>query len=405
MPAVCTDPECHFSFGSLTTYVLLAQHQSMPMTMRKRNPPTAYATTAVVHWFRRDLRLHDNLALNSALRSAAQKNARFLPVFVFDSAAHTCINSGVNRWRFLHQSVMALRNRVSRSLNVDLVVLQGRAVDVLPPLCSRAQASELHFEIDPAIPGVEYDDAVAQALAKEGVTIVRSEGHTLYEPSTLLLKSTGGIAPCSMSAFLGSVNRAGLPNTAVALASERGLKHGVECPTPPTLADLGFPNAHSLPPLVTPGGEESALRTMIKYLGRERGRVAAKFSKPDTSPATFGPTRDTTLLSPYLSHGCLSSRMFYHKLLEVEKKFKPAPMIQTRLTGQMLWREHFWLLGRTTPNFHNEENPLCRKIPWDRSPRAHEHLAAWREARTGFPWIDALMTQLRTEGFVHHLGR
>lgn len=369
------------------------------------NPPVAYATTAIVHWFRRDLRLHDNLALNAALRSAAQKKARFLPVFVFDSTAHTCVNSGVNRWRFLHQSVQALRDRITRTLNVDLVVLQGRAVDVLPPLFVRAQASELHFEIDPAPPGVQYDDAVVEALKVQGVSVFRSEGHTLYEPTTLLLKSAGGVAPRSMSAFIGSVNRAGLPNTAVALASERGLKHQIDYPPPPTLADLGFPNTDSLPPLVTPGGEENALRTMIKYLGREGGKVAAKFSKPDTSPATFGPTRDTTLLSPYLSHGCLSSRMFFHKLLAVEKKFKPHPMIQTRLTGQMLWREHFWLLGRSLANFHNEENPLCRKIPWDRSARADDHLAAWREARTGFPWIDALMTQLRTEGFVHHLGR
>ena len=32
-------------------------------------------------------------------------------------------------------------------------------------------------------------------------------------------------------------------------------------------------------------------------------------------------------------------------------------------------------------------------------------LAAWREARTGYPWIDAAMTQLRQEGWIHHLAR
>jgi hypothetical protein len=30
---------------------------------------------------------------------------------------------------------------------------------------------------------------------------------------------------------------------------------------------------------------------------------------------------------------------------------------------------------------------------------------AWKEARTGYPFIDAIMTQLRVEGWIHHLAR
>ena len=36
---------------------------------------------------------------------------------------------------------------------------------------------------------------------------------------------------------------------------------------------------------------------------------------------------------------------------------------------------------------------------------AEEHFRRWKEGRTGFPWIDALMRQLKTEGWIHHLGR
>jgi deoxyribodipyrimidine photolyase len=32
-------------------------------------------------------------------------------------------------------------------------------------------------------------------------------------------------------------------------------------------------------------------------------------------------------------------------------------------------------------------------------------LQAWKEGRTGYPFIDAIMTQLRTEGWIHHLAR
>ena len=45
---------------------------------------------------------------------------------------------------------------------------------------------------------------------------------------------------------------------------------------------------------------------------------------------------------------------------------------------------------------------MCKQIPWDTN---EEYLAAWKEGRTGYPFIDAIMTQLRKEGWIHHLAR
>jgi cryptochrome len=59
--------------------------------------------------------------------------------------------------------------------------------------------------------------------------------------------------------------------------------------------------------------------------------------------------------------------------------------------------------GVVVPNYGQMEgNPICRQIPWDNTPPL---LAAWKESKTGFPFIDAIMVQLRTEGWVHHLAR
>jgi cryptochrome len=90
------------------------------------------------------------------------------------------------------------------------------------------------------------------------------------------------------------------------------------------------------------------------------------------------------------------------------------------------------------PNFDKMlGNPICKQIPWRRykdistlthkvSPSKHclcthvslclyayayvwyrdeAMLAAWKEGRTGYPFIDAIMTQLREEGWIHHLAR
>eukprot|EP00596_Hydrurales_sp_CCMP1899_P004216 CAMPEP_0119035142 /NCGR_PEP_ID=MMETSP1177-20130426/2103_1 /TAXON_ID=2985 /ORGANISM="Ochromonas sp, Strain CCMP1899" /LENGTH=253 /DNA_ID=CAMNT_0006993083 /DNA_START=1101 /DNA_END=1862 /DNA_ORIENTATION=+ len=73
------------------------------------------------------------------------------------------------------------------------------------------------------------------------------------------------------------------------------------------------------------------------------------------------------------------------------------------LHGQVLWREFFYLMGVVTPNFDKMKgNPMCKQIPWDED---EEKLLAFKEGRTGYPFIDAIMTQLRDEGWIHHLAR
>eukprot|EP00798_Chlamydomonas_sp_ICE-L_P006232 gene6232-2852_t len=94
----------------------------------------------------------------------------------------------------------------------------------------------------------------------------------------------------------------------------------------------------------------------------------------------------TTTLSPYLKFGCLSPRLFHTRLLQIykeQKKHSEPPV------------------GAHTPNFsHMVGNTVCRQIDWRHQDaatadsEAEQHLAAWKAGRTGFPWIDAIMTQL-----------
>lgn len=68
-----------------------------------------------------------------------------------------------------------------------------------------------------------------------------------------------------------------------------------------------------------------------------------------------------------------------------------------------MWREHNYLTGYSTPNFDQMiGNPVARQIPWDDDPRL---LEAWTKSQTGYPFIDAIMTQLRETGWIHHLAR
>jgi cryptochrome len=45
---------------------------------------------------------------------------------------------------------------------------------------------------------------------------------------------------------------------------------------------------------------------------------------------------------------------------------------------------------------------IAKQIGWDQD---ESMVQAWEHSRTGYPWIDAAMTQLREQGWLHHLAR
>ncbi|KAJ1634718.1 DNA photolyase, FAD-binding/Cryptochrome [Pavlovales sp. CCMP2436] len=163
-----------------------------------------------------------------------------------------------------------------------------------------------------------------------------------------------------------------------------------------------------------PGGETEALRRLKAHLALENGKWAAAFEKPQTSPTEldpFGPdTRSTTVLSPYLKFGCLSSRTFLLELRAATAAASTKSKPPMSLEGQILWREFYYACAKAVgPNFGQMKgNKICRQIAWrdvKTEPAAAEALKAWREGRTGYPWIDACMRQLASEGWIHHLAR
>ena len=112
----------------------------------------------------------------------------------------------------------------------------------------------------------------------------------------------------------------------------------------------------------------------------------------------------TTVLSPYMKFGCLSPRLFWHKVAACYARHAgPHASPPVSLHGQLLWREWFTMCSAVTPNFDRMVgNKLCKQIDWDCDPAL---VTAWEMGRTGYPFIDAIMNQLRTEGWMHHLAR
>ncbi len=309
------------------------------------------------------------------------------------------------------------------------------------------------FEKDTDAYAQERDGKVMKLAKEAGVEVIMEKhGRTLYDPD-LLVKENGGHPTMSIS----QVGKAGpkigdIPKPISAPKhlpdpGDTGLDFEHEQPPQepdinaiqrqssdtsythlagpnqdfavPTLSELG------MEPATTQhrGGESIALNMLEDIIANKN--YTATFQKPNTAPTAFDP-QATTLLSPHLHFGTISSREFYWRVQEVVNNYKgKASTPPTSLTGQLLFRDMYfgaqaalgYKFGQTVGNSH------CRFIPWHLpskvdtntglvtgdytidSQEAESWFQRWKWGRTGFPWIDALMRQLRQEGWIHHLGR
>lgn len=345
--------------------------------------------------------MHDNPALLEALKDVEN----MYPVFVIDPHFMKPEKIGVNRIQFLLESLTDLKESLL-ARNSTLVILRGKPEEVLIEKMREWNVDKICFEYDTEPYAKSRDARVASDAKAMGVEVITQVSHTLYDPHMLISKNNGK-APLTMKAFENLVNSVGAPPTPAVdppgklpgpdAKKCQGEEFGV-----PSLADLGYGNYIKYIKKPVEGGETAALSRMAKYLSDIEW--VSTFEKPKGNPAKFTPYPATTLLSPYLKFGSLSVRLFYQKLVEIYKIKKgnhTKPPVS--LLGQLYWREFFYTASVYVENFDAMQgNPICKQIDWNSK---EDFLHAWEYGKTGFPWIDAIMTQLRQEGWMHHLAR
>lgn len=360
--------------------------------------------STVIHWFRKGLRIHDNPALKNAIAEAENKKSYLRPIFVLDPEIRKWLRVGSNRWRFLIQALDQLNDNL-KGINTRLYVVRGCPEEIFPYLFNEWNVTMLTFEADIEPYAIRRDENIETLANKNKVEIVQRISHTLYDVNNLVVKN-GGQPPLTYQQFLSIVQ-----NSEVKHVAQTPKNVAQFCQPPSDAKELSNPNCYNVPtyqeldvdelmlgPCKFPGGETEGLRRMEEVL--QKKEWICKFEKPNTSPNSISPS--TTVLSPYLKFGCLSIRLFYHRLKEIEKnRAHTKPPVS--LMGQIMWREFYYTVAAATPNFDKMEgNPICCQIPWKKND---EHLILWAEGKTGYPFVDAIMRQLKQEGWIHHLAR
>ncbi|MBB4290704.1 deoxyribodipyrimidine photolyase [Rhizobium leguminosarum] len=137
----------------------------------------------VILWFRKDLRLDDNQALNAAHLSGRP----VILLYISEPAAHTGPLGAAQAW-WLHHSLAAL-DRALRRRQGRLVLACGEALEVLRAIIreSGAEAVFWNRRYDPS--GTAVDIRIEHELDKQAIEARSFGGQLLHEPSRLMTDS------------------------------------------------------------------------------------------------------------------------------------------------------------------------------------------------------------------------
>jgi len=331
---------------------------------------------AAIVWFRRDLRLHDNLALLSAVA----KGTEIVPVYVVDEQD----TGGASRW-WLHHSLRALQNDIS-SMGGQLLIRSGDPAAELQALVDECGATSLHYS-KRYEPASRRQESQLASLLDGQVDIAAADNNYLTNVNALFTK---GGSPFKVftpfwRAASASHHSGPRPMPTERLFSSRDFDSApldTVCPLPANPDWAGGLRAQWQP------GESGALQRLDEISAASKNYVTLR-DRPD---------KDTTSrLSPHLHFGEVSARQVAHALSSQQSDGAAA------LLRQLYWREFSAYLL-----YHYPSLPVAplrsefEKFPWVND---EEGLRLWQKGKTGYPIVDAGMRQLWASGWMHNRVR
>lgn len=313
-------------------------------------------------WFRRDLRLEDNTALNHALASGHP----VLPVFIFDKNILQDLPKDDARLFFIYNTLQSIHGQLKKH-GSSLLCLHGEPEEVWKNLCST-------YDIDGAYSNKDYepyararDQKVKNLLENKGITFHAFKDQVIFEEDEI-------------------VKDDGKPYTVFTPFKNKWLHVFQSSLTDgdiqPDFKQL-FPAEFAFPTLASLGFTASTIK--VKDLDLSQ---LDQYEKSRNFPAM-----KTSHLSPHLRFGTVSIR-------QVIAELKPGQEI---FLSELIWREFFMQILYHFPRVvHENFKTKYNGIQWIND---ETDFKKWCEGKTGFPMVDAGMRELNATGYMHNRVR
>ena len=340
-------------------------------------------------WFRRDLRLADNPALQAALDAGHAP----IPLYIHAPGEEAPWAPGAASQAWLQRSLQSLAADL-QALGSRLLLRQGPSLAVLEEIIAGFDVGAVYWNRLYEPQTMARDTRVKDALKAGGVHVESFNAALLVEPWTV---ATGAGEPYRVfTPFWRNVSQR--------VAGQPVLPTPAALPAlPPALTGIGLDQLHLAPALGWDGGfwqhwqpgEAGAAELLEAFVDG-----AAHGSKEQRN---FPDRTGSSKLSPHLHFGEISPRQICARMLAPSHP-PVAAEDQAHYLSELGWREFSHHLLFHYP--HTPERDLTAKFehfPW--APVDEELLARWQQGRTGVPLVDAGMRELWQTGWMHNRVR
>ena len=343
-------------------------------------------------WFRRDLRLADNPALQAALDAGYAP----IPVYIHAPAEEAPWQPGAAGQAWLHRSLTALSNSLA-AIGSRLIVREGPSLDSLDVLAAESGAEAVFWNrlYEPA--ALARERKVKDHLRARGLIAESFNASLLVEPWTVAT-GTGGpyrvFTPFwkNISTRIDRITTtsapARMPPVPEAIAST-SISALARQPTAPSSAwDARFWEFWQ-------PGEAGAADMLDAFIEGAAHGYQQQRDFPDRT--------GSSKLSPHLHFGEISPRQIVQRLRKEHWPARTEPDIAHYLR-ELGWREFsHHLLYHFPHTTEHALNPRFAGFEW--APVDEEDLRAWQQGRTGVPIVDAGMRELWHSGWMHNRVR
>lgn len=347
------------------------------------------SSAPTVVWFRLDLRVADNPALDAALK----RKGPVVPVFIWDpDAEQPWAPGGASNW-WLHHSLQSLAASLERR-GAPLLILRGASLDCLQRVVKATGAGAVVWNrrYEPAVRA--RDSRIKDTLKAAGIHAESFNGALLNEPWTIA-NQQGRPFQVFTPYWRHCMQKTDPSPPIPAPVKVPSCRHGIESLPLESLGllpsipwDTGFRTAW-VP------GEEGAARLLDRFGDGPFDQYREQRDRPDLE--------GTSRLSPHLHFGEVTPRQIWHSLrARMEPGRNPAWKTSQYIT-EIGWREFSHHLLFHFP--HTPLDPLrpaWAAFPWRSDPK---QLRAWQRGRTGYPIVDAGMRELWATGWMHNRVR
>lgn len=348
----------------------------------------------ILFWHRRDLRINDNLGLNSAL----EDSSRVVGFFCLDPQLLQKDQVAPAKIAYLIGCLDDLAQQY-RQLGGTCLFLQGNPSELIPRLATSLAAKGVYWNLDVEPYSQTRDEQVKDLLKQGKIEVKTFWDQLLHHPGSILTQSGDPYKVYTPFWKNWSEKTKKSPETyseslQKLTETEQEKIQDLVLTKLPTSRELGY--EWTSPLLLKPGTAEAEAK-----LAEFCQDKINQYEENRNYPGIDG----TSCLSAALKLGAISIRRLWQATSELLECSNSEELNQniTSWQQELCWREFYQHAMYFFPELADKPyRDYFVDFPWENNDT---YFQAWCQGNTGYPIVDASMRQLNETGWMHNRCR